>query len=282
MIANHQVAGFFVKRNLPKGAKLITIDPYDNGLHDLTDFALRPEKGSDYDLLLGLIAEITRSGLNKSQPTYLVDPLKYSPENVSRSTGIPTETIKMAGQLLASAQKPAFIYGKGITRYDSPTVLKALLELARLVGALDGECSAVLNLKGEANSLAAHQYGLDKTLEVQDHQVVYLAVGDDYVSQRLLQRVEKTPFKVVQASYVSPLTELADVVLPSEMWAEQEGHYLNLEGRLQKGCKALASPAEIRSHLDILEAIAAQLDFSLDNNWRSELSKRVSPNPILE
>jgi formate dehydrogenase major subunit len=55
----------------------------------------------------------------------------------------------------------------------------------------------------------------------------------------LIQRLEQAPFLVVQASYASELTEQADVVLPVEIWAEQEGHYLNLEGRLQKAVRTL-------------------------------------------
>lgn len=281
LIDSHQLAGFFIKRNLPKGTKLIVVDPNDNDLHDLADFSLRPKKGSDYDLLLGLMTEIGQLGVKRGEPAQPVDLSKYRLSEVSRATGVPVETIKAVAQLLASAKNPAFIYGKGITRGGFPTVLKTLLDLARLVGALDTEHSMVLSVKGEANSLAAYQYGLDKTFETKDQQVVYLALGDDYTSERLIRRVEKIPFKIVQASYVSPATAIADVVLPVEMWAEQEGHYLNLEGRLQEVHRGLTPPEEVRSHVDILEAIAAQLDFSLDPGWRDELGKRIPMNVII-
>ncbi len=283
LVDNHQVAGFFVKRALAQGTKLIVIDPYDNGLHQLADYALRPQKGTDYDLLQGIAARIVVLGLAKAEPTNPHDLMQYSPETVSQTTGIAVDTIKAVSRLIASAEKPAFVYGKGVTRDgDSPVVLKALLELARLAGALDDEHSTVLSTKGQTNSLAAHQYGLDKTFEINGHQAAYLALGDDYVSQRLIQRLAGVPFIAVQASYVSPVTAIADVVLPTEMWAEQEGYYLNLEGRLQEGHRGLTPPEDIRSHVGILEAIATQLDVSLDEDWRSELSKRVSTNTILE
>lgn len=281
LIDNHQVVGFFIKRNLPKGTKLMVIDPHDNGLHNLADYALRPRKGSDYDLLLGIMAELTRLGLAKGTPLQPVDLEKYGPEEVSRTTGIPVETLKALAQELASTQKPVFVYGKGVTGGGSSTVLKALLDLARLVGALSEGHSAVLSLKGEANSLAAYQYGLDKVFQVKDQPVVYLALGDDEASQHLTRRLENIPFKVIQASYFSPVTAMADVVLPVEMWAEQEGHYLNLEGRLQEIQRGLTPPQEVRSHVDILEAIAAQLDLNLDDNWRSELCQRIPTNPMI-
>jgi formate dehydrogenase major subunit len=282
LIESHQVAGFMIKRNLPNGTKLIVIDPFDNDLHTLTDYSLRPKKGSDYDLLLGIMAEIIQLGFAKEQPVQPADLAKYSLEEVSRTTGIPAGTITEVSQLLAAAKNPTFIYGKGITASGFPTVLKVLLDLARLVGALDEKHSAVLSIKGEANSLAAHQYDLDKLFQVQDQQAVYLALGDDYAGQRLVRRVEKAPFKVVQASYVSPVTAMADVVLPAEMWAEQEGHYLNLEGHLQMARRGVTPPDGVRAHVDIFEALAGCLEFKLDHDWRRGLHKRTPTNPLRE
>lgn len=282
LINNHQIPGFFIKRALRTGTKLIVIDPYDNGLHQLADYSLRPKQGADYDLLVGLVAAVVRLGLAKSEVSTAYDLTNYAPELVSHITGIPAETIQAVAQLLATSHRPAFIYGKGITQNGFPTALKALLELARLTGALTKDHSTVLSAKGEANSLAAHLYGLDKMFQVKDQQLVYLALGDDYASQRLLRRLEGAPFIAVQASYVSPLTAMADVVLPVEMWAEQEGYYLNLEGRLQAGRRGLIPPEEVRSHVDVLEAIMAQLDFSLDEDWRRGLNERIPTNVIFD
>ena len=279
---HHQVAGFSIKRALSQGAKLISIDPYDNGMHELADYALRPKQGRDYGLLLGIIAGIVELGLAKVELANLPNLALYYPAVVSQTIGIDAETIRAVGRVIASAKTPTFVYGKGVTRAESPTVLNALLDLARLVGALDGDHSAVLSLKGEANSLAAYLYGLNKTFRVDDQQVVYLALGDDYASRRLIRRLEGVSFIAVQASYFSPVTEMADVVLPTGIWVEQEGHFLNLEGRLQKAHKGLVPPAGIRSNVEILQAIAARLGLTLENNWRSELHRRISPNAIFE
>jgi NADH dehydrogenase/NADH:ubiquinone oxidoreductase subunit G len=63
----------------------------------------------------------------------------------------------------------------------------------------------------------------------------------------------------VQASHVSPLTEHADVVLPVTAWAEQEGHYLNLDGRLQKAVGAIDAPRGIESNLSVLQSLATRM-----------------------
>ncbi|MEW5957613.1 MAG: molybdopterin-dependent oxidoreductase [Chloroflexota bacterium] len=281
LVANHQVAGFFIKRALPRGTKLIVVDPEDNGLHSRADYPLRPVKGKDYELLMSLMAALVELELAESAPEDLPELAKHKPEDMGQVIGIQAETIKKVARLLAAAQKPAIVYGKGLTRNESPAALKALLSLARMIGALTNQRSAVLSIKGEANSLAAYQYGLDKAFQSNGHQAVFLALGDDHASRRLVERLQGAPFIAVQASYASAITEMADVVLPAEMWAEQEGHYVNLEGRVQEIHRGLASPEEVRSHVDILEAIAAQLDFSLDEDWQGKLSQRVSTNPIL-
>ena len=98
--------------------------------------------------------------------------------------------------------------------------------------------------------------------------------------QELIQRLEKAPFLAVQASYVSRLTAMADVVLPVEMWAEQEGHYLSLEGRLQKTTRALVAPEGVRSNAEALKALAGKLGIQPDENWEAQLHARQAPVAI--
>ena len=282
LITNHQVAGFFVKRALPMGTRLVVIDPFDNGLHELAHYSLRPKKGSDHDLLLGLMEAVTSQGLAKQKAGEDYDLVGHTPDVTSQKTGIPAETIRQVAGLIGSAQNPAFIYGKGITRGDNPTALEVLLELARMTGALDDTHSAVIGTKGQANSMTAGLYDLDKTFEAKGQQAVYLALGDDHASQRLIERLEGVPFIAVQACCVSPVTEMADVVLPVETWAEQEGHFLNMEGRLQTANRGLTPPQEVRSHVDVFQAIAKGMGVKLDADWRKALNQRVPTNKIMD
>jgi len=157
--------------------------------------------------------------------------------------------------------------------------LKALVALTGQIGAKD----SLLGLKGAANSLAAAQLHLDLPFKRDGHQVVYLAVGDDSPSQRFVQQVEGAPFLAVQASYASRLTAMADVVLPVEMWAEQEGHYLNMDGRMQAAHSSLTAPEGVRSNLSVLESLGQNLglDMDISTSWKDELSARQSPVQIV-
>jgi len=241
LIRGHQVAGFFVKRNHPKGTQLIVIDPGENDLDTLADVAI---KTNDLEALNGLIAK--------------------APEFAE------------ATALIGAAQRPVIVYGKGVMAYSDPAVFAKLIELAKSIGA------QLIGVKGEANSFAASQLKLDRPFALNGHQAVYVAMGDDYVTDRLMKRLEKAPFLVAQASYASKLTEMADVVLPVEMWAEQDGHFVNLEGRVQAAHKALTAAGEVKSNVEALRAVATRLGFETSNDWQAALKQRVPVSELIE
>ena len=245
---SHQVAGFFVKRAQPIGTKLIVIDPHDNKLDPIADISIKPKPGADVEIIAALQA-------------------------AARGETVADKKIVKAAQLIGAAKKLVIVYGKGLTASSDPKALKHLIEYARAVNA------KVISVKGEANSLAAAQLGLDRPFALNGHQAVYAAIGDDYVTDRLLQRLEKAPFVVAQASYASKLTALADVVLPVEMWAEQAGHFVSLDGRVQQTAKVLTAPETVRSNVDALQAVAQQLGVDATNDWQAALHQRT---PMVE
>ena len=133
----------------------------------------------------------------------------------------------------------------------------------------------VIGVKGDANGLAAAQYCLDQEIDLKSHQVVYVALGDQEPNQQLIKTLEKVPFLVVQASHVSPLTARADVVLPVENWAEVEGHYLNMEGKLLEAHRSLKPAEDIRSNNDALISLSEKLGMKATNEWKKSLKERV-------
>ncbi|MCL5996596.1 MAG: molybdopterin-dependent oxidoreductase [Chloroflexi bacterium] len=269
----HQVAGFFVKRMLPKGTKLVVIDnSSDNKLAQATNYALKPLKGSDYELVMGITAAIAKSGKAKGAvPKSGLS--RYTPEATRLTTGVTIETLNEVAQIIASAQRPVFVYGNNVSGGETGRMLKALANLATMTGAQTGPIGAL----GGANSLAAAAYQLDQAFEPQGRQVIYLALGDEKPTPRLAAQLETAPdakvkpFIAVQASYISPVTAMADVVLPVEMWAEQEGHFLNLEGRLQETKRGVTAPDEVRSSAKVLQALAERIGVELDGNWQKDL-----------
>ncbi|CAG0929611.1 NADH-quinone oxidoreductase subunit G [Thermoflexales bacterium] len=245
---NHQVAGFFAKRIRPQGVPLIVIDPNENGFDPIADVALKPEAGKDADTIGWLLA-------------------------AAKGEAVSDQKIGEAAQLIKKAQKPVIVYGKGLIAFNEPIVLQKLIEYARAIGA------SLIGVKGEANSFVASQYQLDRPFALNGQQAAYVAIGDDYVTERLLQRLEKAPFIIAQASYASKLTALADVVLPVTIWAEQSGHYVNLEGRVQQAHAALVAAEGVRSNAEALQAVAESLGVKTMDNWKDALFQR---KPVVE
>ena len=274
LIKDHQVIGFFIKRALPEGIKIVMIDPNENPLDNLTSLTLKASRGADLDWLKCLSAAVVKAGLAKQSADLDVDAILKMAEE---TTGIAEQEYLQLAQVIAAAEQPAIVYGKGITKKNSTQTLKALVELGQLIGAIGEDFSNIISTKGEANSLASAQYQLESPFLLNAHQAVYVALGDEQPSKRFELKLEKAPFLAVQASFVSPLTAKADVVLPVTMWTEQEGHYVNLDGRVQKTVKAIEPAKDVWSNNKVLAAIASRLGFKIDENWKAELSNRVSP-----
>jgi len=73
------------------------------------------------------------------------------------------------------------------------------------------------------------------------------------------QRLKALDLLVVADFFLSETAKLADVVLPSAQWAEEEGTMTNLEGRVVLRRRAVDPPEGVRTDIDILCALAAAL-----------------------
>ena len=73
------------------------------------------------------------------------------------------------------------------------------------------------------------------------------------------QRLKGLDFLVVADYFLSETAQLADVVLPSAQWAEEQGTMTNLEGRVILRQPAFIPPGDVRTDLEIIQALAARL-----------------------
>jgi len=91
-----------------------------------------------------------------------------------------------------------------------------------------------------------------------------LVVGSNVVvsapdARRVEQRLQALDFLVVADFFLSETAQLADVVLPSAQWAEEDGTMTNLEGRVIRRRRAFDPPEGARSDLAMLTALADRL-----------------------
>ncbi len=78
-------------------------------------------------------------------------------------------------------------------------------------------------------------------------------------TRRVLRRLGALDFLVVSDIFLSETAVLADVVLPTAQWAEEEGTLTNLEGRVIHRQRALAPPEGVLDDLQIIEALSQRL-----------------------
>ena len=276
LVNDHQVASFFVKRNVSNTAKLVVVDSKDNELSAIAQQTIKTKNGDYLNVIKGITKAVEKLGLSKEKVQGNPD---KDLETASNLSGISSEEYLKAAVILASVENPVIVYDVKNMTEDSVITLKALLELAKACGAVS------ISTKGLANSSAAAQYKLTKTFKVNGHQAVFAALADEEPTQKLVKTLENAGYLVVQASYHSKLTAMADVVLPVEIWAEQEGHFVNLEGKVQKANKVLCASEEIRSNADVLNTITGQVIPEVKDqldNWQESLSDRVSATVISE
>ena len=107
-------------------------------------------------------------------------------------------------------------------------------------------------------------YELLDSIGAQDGVRALLVIGSNPVvsaphASRITERLRALDLLVVCDFFLSETANLADVVLPSAQWAEEDGTMTNLEGRVILRRRAVNAPAGVRTDLEVLSALAAAL-----------------------
>src|SRR3954469_8722620 len=105
-------------------------------------------------------------------------------------------------------------------------------------------------------------------------------------ARRVISRLGDLDFLAVSDFFLSETAELADVVLPSAMWAEEDGTMTNVEGRVIRRRRALAPPAGVPDDLGLLAELAGRLGvghlFSGDPETVFEELRRASAGGVAD
>jgi formate dehydrogenase major subunit len=159
---------------------------------------------------------------------------------------LPDELPK-AIKICQNSVSPVVVYGGGTTKKDAEKLagLKRKAHFVPLFPATNGYHAKVLGL----------QSGMNKS----PLDIVYLLLEDVIPSEEVVQRAQSAKFLVVHASYHGPITQAADVVLPSLLWYEQEGSTYNLEGKKVPVRKAVPLPDGMIPESEVFAQLAARL-----------------------
>jgi formate dehydrogenase alpha subunit len=157
----HPVVGARMKEAVLRGANLIVIDPRRIELSRYANLFLQLEPGSNVALFSGLCHVILRDGLadaaflaerTEGAEAFAAHMQKYTPQVVSRISGVPASEIERAAHLYASAGPSGIFYGLGVTEHRQGAVgVQALINLAALTGNLGRRGAGVNPLRGQNN-----------------------------------------------------------------------------------------------------------------------------------
>ncbi|MBM3157948.1 MAG: hypothetical protein FJ004_11785, partial [Chloroflexi bacterium] len=254
-LETHPVAGCYILRaRAHKKANLIVIDSRPNNFGFRGDIWLRPNEDTE-DALIGTLAGLIAKKIKSTEKT-----LRFvSPGKAVEVTGVDKAMMQQAASLLSKAKNLVVVFGDGVLDKKSPKLIARLLDLANLASP---EGMKVISLKPKGNSRGAWELGVanqNGMAKAKPKMVYVLMCDEEFAMGDWVTLVDQAEFLVVQASYSSPLTDCADVVLPSPVWAERKGKYISLDGKAGYAKKLLEPPAEVKDDIEVIGKLTKKL-----------------------
>ena len=152
---------------------------------------------------------------------------------------------------LEEGERRIVVLGQGaLARPDGAAVLGHVMELTEAAGAELLVLHTAAARVGALDVGFANPGGLDAVMACE---TIY-NLGADEVD------VPEGPFVIYQGSHGDRGAHRADLILPGAAWPEEQGLFVNTEGRPQLAVRASFPPGDARENWAILRALSARLD----------------------
>jgi NADH-quinone oxidoreductase subunit G len=223
------------------------------------------------------VAGQTRIGVIGEQAdlTYQYDYLGAGPATVA---GLAKSRSDFA-KAFKAAERPAIIIGQGaLAREDGAAVLKALASLAASVKLVREGWNGWNVLHGAAARVAGLDMGFvpgEGALSTRDMlkpgalDLLFLLGADE------CEASASGAFTVYLGSHGDRGAHKADVILPGAAYTEKNGLYVNTEGRVQMGERAVFPKGEAREDWAILRALSDRLGKTLPYDSLDQLRAKL-------
>ena len=206
-----------------------------------------------------------------------VTDLTYKVEWLGDDLSALTKAPKVLTDALKNAERPAIVVGGGALRYAG--VHGAALALAKKFKLVRDGWNGFNVLHFAAARMGglmlgyAHDGGIKKLAAASPKLAFFL--GADEVDYSLFSNT----FKVYVGHHGDNGAHHADVILPGAAYSEKSGTYVNLEGRVQRGERAVFPPGDAREDWAIFralsDALGERLPFHSVDALRAEMAKAV-------
>ena len=271
------------------------IDQRETELTRYADIWLRPNPGSETALIGGMLRAIVDESLEDH--AFAIDKCdgledlrrslwSFDLLRVEAETAVPQNRIREAARMFATNGPASVLYGLETLQADEvEECARAVVNLslltgnfgvpsggvyplftgANLQGSMDVGCSPE-HMPGYAPLQGEPGVGIRELAEaIRDGRIRALQIIGDSPSftngdlGELVEALKGLDFLLVQDTFPSEVSELADVVLPSATFAEKDGTYTNMERRVQLMHTALGPKAEEEPDWRILCRIAERM-----------------------
>ncbi|HJU80420.1 MAG TPA: NADH-quinone oxidoreductase subunit NuoG [Acidimicrobiia bacterium] len=241
-----------------RGARLVLVHPWRNGLDDRATHKLTYRPGSGAALLTRLQSEEgeVASILSEGPLVALLGRTGYG-EDGRLSEAVAAHVRSLGGKILPLARR-SNVYG-ALDMGMAPTLVPG-----RVQAPSPGKNAAqILEGMAEGAILGCLLVGADP-------------VRDFPNGELARQALEKARFVVAFDQFLTDSSRLADVVLPVEGFAEKEGTVTNLEGRVQKVNRVVPGPGQSRPDWSILDDLSDRMGRSINLVSAEAIAKEIA------
>ena len=179
-----------------------------------------------------------------------------------------------------AAKKPMVIVGAGtLARPDGGAILARAWALAGEIGALTAEWNGFNVLQTAASRVAGLDMGFlpapggqgTAAMLAGGVEVLFLLGADEIDAAA----IPAETFVVYLGHHGDRGAARADLILPGAAYVEKDGTWVNTEGRVQRGFRAIFPPGEAREDWRILRALSAVLNVTLPFDTIEALRARL-------
>ena len=198
-----------------------------------------------------------------------------------------TETIKNISEnnhdlseKIKNSTKPLIIFGQSSLLLKSfGFIFESLKTFLVKNNKISDEWNSLNIMSNDASTVGSIDLGIYKNtnnenevlknLQNNIYEIVYLIGVDN------LNFSKKKEFVIYQGSHGDKGADLADIILPGAAFTEQDGHYTNLEGVIQKAYKASYPPGEAKEDWLIINELSNYLSAKNVYETKESLEKSM-------
>jgi len=178
---------------------------------------------------------------------------------------------------ILNSKKPIIVLGESFLRLNNAEFLFFKMKnFLRQNNKFSNEWNPLNILSCDASSVGNFDLGLiNKEKNILDDlksnkfEIVFL-IGQDNINFN-----KTNEFVIYQGSHGDKGAEIADIILPGAAYTEQDAHYTNLEGKIQKAYKASYPPGESKEDWQIINEIAEFMNNRKLFNDKEELESSM-------